>query len=212
MKVKVIAVPFEEASRNFNNQELQAFLQNKRILSFSDHLLQTSAGAFLTLVIGYEELNGQNTVHEDATAEKKSPPANGNEKGCSTSAQPEIGSAPANCPATKNAPQNGGGQGRNDSPRSSAPLPDLPPGQMKIFGLMRKWRMNRANYKNIKPYEICSNQELVEIIRRMPKNEAELAQINGMDETKRKYHGAQLLAELHRLAGTLSTTHQEQAV
>ncbi len=180
MKVKVMAVPFDAASRDFDDRALQAFLQNKRVVRFSDHLLESPAGSYMCVTFSYEDSAAP------SPSERADRPAAGAE-----------GSG-----ARNGAPAADGNNGDAGAKRAPTPPPShLSPAQQAVFSKMRRWRFSRAQRLNVPPYEICTNLELEQMVVELPRTAADLVAAKWMDADRAARHAADNVAELGRAAG-----------
>jgi DNA helicase-2/ATP-dependent DNA helicase PcrA len=71
-------------------------------------------------------------------------------------------------------------------------LEDLPP----AFGLLRKWRLERAKADGVPAYVVFHDATLAEIARQAPQSLTELAGIAGVGPAKLDRYGEEVLAEL----------------
>jgi superfamily II DNA helicase RecQ len=78
-------------------------------------------------------------------------------------------------------------------PRPSKPdVEDLPP----AFGLLRRWRLERAKADGIPAFVVFHDSTLAEIAKQAPRSLAELASIPGVGPTKLERYGAEVLSQL----------------
>jgi DNA helicase-2/ATP-dependent DNA helicase PcrA len=75
---------------------------------------------------------------------------------------------------------------------SKQDLGDLPP----AFGLLRRWRLERAKADGIPAFVVFHDSTLAEIARKAPRSMTELANIPGVGPTKLERYGAEVLSEL----------------
>lgn len=67
-----------------------------------------------------------------------------------------------------------------------------------IYKALRQYRYEKSKAENIKPYIICKNDELVEIINFMPQTPEQLYFIGGFSEDKIKKYGNDIIAILDK--------------
>jgi DNA helicase-2/ATP-dependent DNA helicase PcrA len=75
---------------------------------------------------------------------------------------------------------------------SEADAEDLPP----AFGLLRRWRLERAKADGIPAFVVFHDSTLAEIARKAPRSMTELAGIPGVGPTKLERYGAEVLSQL----------------
>jgi DNA helicase II / ATP-dependent DNA helicase PcrA len=75
---------------------------------------------------------------------------------------------------------------------SKADAEDLPP----AFGLLRRWRLERAKADGIPAFVVFHDSTLAEIARQAPRSMTELAGIPGVGPTKLERYGAEVLSQL----------------
>ncbi|MDP8223633.1 MAG: HRDC domain-containing protein [Candidatus Lernaella stagnicola] len=175
MQVKVLAVPFDPQNQQFDNSEVETLGRECEILNQNHHFFAVNGQAYVALVISYQS-RAESAARPHGKA--KPPPA------AHTSAKAEPPPRADNGGAKKTAYQ----------------PTELSPAEMEVFESLRRWRLDRAREMDVKPYHICSNRELEEIIRHRPQHTDQLAVIRGMSSAKIEAHGAALLAELKKHA------------
>ena len=67
-----------------------------------------------------------------------------------------------------------------------------------IYKELRQYRYEKSKAENIKPYLICKNDELAEIINFMPQTPEQLYFIGGFNEDKIKKYGNDIIAILDK--------------
>jgi DNA helicase-2/ATP-dependent DNA helicase PcrA len=78
-------------------------------------------------------------------------------------------------------------------PRPSKPdVEELPP----VFGLLRRWRLERAKADGIPAFVVFHDSTLAEIAKQAPRSMTELASIPGVGPTKLERYGAEVLSQL----------------
>lgn len=77
--------------------------------------------------------------------------------------------------------------------KSSDELPSTP-----LVKELRKFRFQKAEEENIKPYLIYNNKEILGLIEAMPKTKEELLQVKGFGETKVAKYGDDILVILDK--------------
>lgn len=77
-----------------------------------------------------------------------------------------------------------------------SPLPELTPGQLKLYEAMRKWRFDLAKKSGIPAYQICTNKELALIIKTNPLDTASLSAISGIKKTIVNQYGLEIIRAL----------------
>ena len=75
-------------------------------------------------------------------------------------------------------------------------LEGLDPIEKEVYEILRAWRLNEANQKQLGPHFILTNAQLIEILKRKPSNLNQLKEIKGIGESKSKEHGQSLLVTL----------------
>jgi hypothetical protein len=204
MKVKVFAVPFDATAKNFDNRELHAFLQDKRVIGLSDHLLESPAGAFVCLVMSYEEVDGR--AAGLAAAAAGAGPAGETRAAAPEPPKPKKAAPPEakvdggspKPPATDGSPA---GTGAAAPPRPTGPTPPpehLTPAQKAMYTKIRRWRYNRAAQLGIPPYMILSNNELTRLVERLPRSTNDLLASECVSGARAKQYGLEIVTELGR--------------
>lgn len=74
-------------------------------------------------------------------------------------------------------------------PPKAVKLEDTP-----IFKALRVYRWNKSQEEGIKPYLIYNDNQLKDLIAKMPRNRRELQQVSGFGEIKAEKYGADILA------------------
>ncbi|MDE7121069.1 MAG: HRDC domain-containing protein [Oscillospiraceae bacterium] len=96
-------------------------------------------------------------------------------------------SAPA--PVKKTNPQKAPAKPEKSEKLSATSVEDS-----KVYGALRSYRYNQAQKENIKPYMICNNEQLVNLIQKNPRTLKELRTIPGFDsDEKCKKYGTEIL-------------------
>jgi DNA helicase II / ATP-dependent DNA helicase PcrA len=85
-------------------------------------------------------------------------------------------------------------------PASKQDVDDLPP----AFGLLRRWRLERAKADGIPAFVVFHDSTLAEIARKAPRSMTELAGIPGVGPTKLERYGAEVLSTLGTDSRSLS--------
>lgn len=75
-------------------------------------------------------------------------------------------------------------------------LEGLDPIEKEVYEILRLWRLNEANQKQLGPHFILTNAQLVEVLKRKPSTLSQLREIKGIGESKSKEHGQSLLMTL----------------
>ena len=96
-----------------------------------------------------------------------------------------------------------GASGGARSRRAAARIPaaELPPEAEAVFERLRAWRTASAKEQGMPPYVIFHDATLRQIAAAPPSTLAELANVNGVGETKLARYGQQILEVLADLAG-----------
>ncbi len=92
-----------------------------------------------------------------------------------------------------------GGAGSGGKSRRAAariPAPELPPEAEAVFERLRAWRTATAKEQGVPPYVIFHDATLRQIAAAPPSTLAELANVNGVGETKLARYGQQILEVL----------------
>ena len=95
-------------------------------------------------------------------------------------------------------PSAGGGRGsRADASgrdRREAPADDLGEGGEVLAAELRAWRLARARADGVPAYVVFGNQTLQELVRRRPRSQAALLQVEGIGRVRAERYGRDLLA------------------
>lgn len=84
--------------------------------------------------------------------------------------------------------------GRKDAePKAVHRIEDTP-----VFKALRVYRWNKSQEEGIKPYLIYNDNQLKDLIAKMPENKRELLQVSGFGEVKVKKYGADILEILRQ--------------
>jgi superfamily II DNA helicase RecQ len=182
MLIKMIAVPFDWENGRFDETELKEFTRHHRVLGQSNHIFDMNGRVYVALVLEFDD---------DAKSRSR-----------------------AENPGDTQAPSNGGRATRREAapvevvepkkkeaePKKAYEPTNLNDAGRQVYERLRKWRLDRARDADIKPYLICTNRELEEIVLRRPKNLNDLGAIKGMSSAKLGQYGTALLTELRRAA------------
>lgn len=122
------------------------------------------------------------------------------EKQLLASAQPAapqaVKAGPAAKPAAAPAP-----------PPSHPADPDLSPSQAALAAKLREWRSSKAESERLPIYMILTNEQMAEIVRRLPASKAALAGMSGMDMRAERY-GDEILAMVRAHAPAESSSRK----
>jgi ATP-dependent DNA helicase RecQ len=66
------------------------------------------------------------------------------------------------------------------------------------FDALRRWRAQTAEGRGVAPDIVLTNEVLLEIIKRLPRTQAELLEIEGIGPWKARNYGPDLLRILNR--------------
>lgn len=77
------------------------------------------------------------------------------------------------------------------------PCEGLGPGERALFNHLREWRSKQAHEDGVPPYVICTNKELVAIVRQRPEPPTALGHIEGIGPGKVERYGQALLKALN---------------
>lgn len=86
--------------------------------------------------------------------------------------------------------------------RNGAPDPceGLDEQERALFNHLREWRAGVAHQEGVPPYVICTNKQLVAVVRRRPDSPTALGHIEGLGPGKVERYGEGLLKALHGAA------------
>lgn len=82
---------------------------------------------------------------------------------------------------------------KESRPTESGRIEDTP-----IFKALRVYRWNKSQEEGIKPYFIYNDNQLKDLIAKMPRNKRELCQVDGFGEVKAKKYGPEILEILEQ--------------
>lgn len=82
---------------------------------------------------------------------------------------------------------------KNAEPKAVHRIEDTP-----VFKALRVYRWNKSQEEGIKPYLIYNDNQLKDLIAKMPENKRELLQVSGFGEVKVKKYGADILEILRQ--------------
>ncbi|MEA4906710.1 MAG: ribonuclease D [Chloroflexi bacterium] len=74
---------------------------------------------------------------------------------------------------------------------------DLTPEQIGVLRALCEYREEQARNANLPPFKIMGNKTLLQIALRMPRSEADLAQVEGMSPRLLQRHGTALMRTIH---------------
>ena len=74
---------------------------------------------------------------------------------------------------------------------------DLTDAEQKIFEAFKIWRQTKANERNLPAYMICSNTELISLVKTRPETIEQLIKIKGFGEQKIAKFGDEIIALLN---------------
>jgi superfamily II DNA helicase RecQ len=191
MGVSILTVSFNPETETFDDRPLKRFAVGKSIVSLSSHLFAVKEKTYATLIVHYRTM--MQLVDELHDVSIPSDPWQ-----ASTEPPPQPAKA-TSTPTPDRPPSNGKSQAKAKRPAYEPT--DLTPAQMKLFDKMRRWRYERATGMTIPAYQVCSNRELEQVVRQIPKTLSELEQIDGFKHAKVAAHGAKLLEALHQFTG-----------
>lgn len=75
---------------------------------------------------------------------------------------------------------------------------EVPREETDLFRELKSYRLNKSREENIKPYFIYNDNQLKDLISRMPKNKEELLSVSGFGETKANKYGEDILKILSK--------------
>lgn len=89
--------------------------------------------------------------------------------------------------------------GRAHRSRNAAPDPcqGLDEQERALFNHLREWRAGVAHAEGFPPYVVCTNKQLLAVVRRRPDSPTALGHIEGLGPGKVERYGPGLLAALH---------------
>lgn len=85
--------------------------------------------------------------------------------------------------------------------------PDLSPSQAALAAKLRAWRSSKAESERLPIYMILTNEQMAEIVRRLPASKAALAGMSGMDMRAERY-GDEILAMVRAHAPAESSSRK----
>lgn len=65
---------------------------------------------------------------------------------------------------------------------------------VEIFKELKAYRLNKSREENIKPYFIYNDNQLKDLISKMPRSKKELQTVSGFGEVKANKYGDDILA------------------
>lgn len=90
------------------------------------------------------------------------------------------------------------GTGRVKIPKESRPAESGRIEDTPIFKALRVYRWKKSQEEEIKPYFIYNDNQLKDLIAKMPRNTRELCQVDGFGEVKAKKYGSEILKILEQ--------------
>lgn len=90
------------------------------------------------------------------------------------------------------------GTGRGKIPKESRPAESGRIEDTPIFKALRVYRWKKSQEEEIKPYFIYNDNQLKDLIAKMPRNTRELCQVDGFGEVKAKKYGPEILKILEQ--------------
>lgn len=76
---------------------------------------------------------------------------------------------------------------------------ELTSDEKKVFGILKQWRLDTANYLNVPSFIICHNTELMTVAKTKPQTLDDLSRIKGFGGQKIAKFGADILAVLNSI-------------
>ena len=73
---------------------------------------------------------------------------------------------------------------------------------MPLFNALRDWRAERSKRDGVPPYLICTNKQLVAMIKTRPRSLGKLGEIEGIGKAKLEKYGQELLSMLSMPPGS----------
>lgn len=77
--------------------------------------------------------------------------------------------------------------------RTSAIIKDIPVEETEIFKALKAFRLAKSREENIKPYFIFNDNQLKDLISKMPTTTSELLTVSGIGEVKVKKYGEEII-------------------
>lgn len=74
---------------------------------------------------------------------------------------------------------------------------NLTPEEHRLYDALREWRWDKASERNLKSFMICSNFDLLMLVKGMPKTIEELLEIKGFGVHKTQQYGEELLSVIN---------------
>ncbi|MBB3185923.1 HRDC domain-containing protein [Microbacter margulisiae] len=74
---------------------------------------------------------------------------------------------------------------------------NLTPEENRLYEALREWRWDKASQMKLKSFMICTNFDLLMLVKAMPKTIEELTGVKGFGEYKTQQYGEELLNVIH---------------
>jgi superfamily II DNA helicase RecQ len=85
----------------------------------------------------------------------------------------------------------------------------LPPDEFEVFSRLRELRKDIAQAEAVPVYALFSNEQLAQMVQRRCRSNGDLAQIEGIGESKIEKYAERFLPTLHSLGGAKDATSSE---
>lgn len=167
MRVKLLTFRYSATLGGFDDTALADFTRDKEVIAFREHFYCVNEVPHLSCIVHYQDAVVPQAVLDTA----REIPARGRQSSGSRAFERKRG-APDPCEG-------------------------LDEGERALFNHLREWRSKQAHEEGVPPYLICTNKELVAIVRRRPESPTALGHIEGIGPGKLDRYGKGLLKALH---------------
>jgi hypothetical protein len=167
MRVKLLTFRYSATLGGFDDTPLTEFIRDKEVIAFREHFYTVNEVPHLSCIVHYQDAVVPQTVLDAA----REIPAR---------AQRASGSRPFERK-----------QGAPD------PCEGLDESERALFNHLREWPSKQAHEEGVPPYVICTNKQLVAIVRQRPESPTALGHIEGFGPGKVDRYGKALLKALH---------------
>lgn len=167
MRVKLLTFRYSATLGGFDDTALTEFIRDKEVIAFREHFYTVNEVPHLSCVLHYQDAVVPRAVLDAAR------------------------DVPARAPR--------GSGSRAFERRNGAPDPceGLDEGERALFNHLREWRAGIAHEEGVPPYLVCTNKQLVAIVRQRPESPTALGHIEGIGPGKVERYGKALLESLH---------------
>jgi len=167
VRTKLIAVTFSHELGRFDDAELAAFLRDRDVAAFREHVVEVDGEPFLLCVVSWHE-----AVAHAPTAVAVTP-ASGDRAVTIAGPRPDAPAQPL-----------------------PEILQGMSPDQRTLFEIVRRWRSQKAHAEGVPPYVLLTNRQLVDLVRARPNTRTGLTALDGFGQRKVERYGPELLALL----------------